>query len=129
MEAREDVIMAAVFRIGLKIHKRIGPGLYESVYEAILAHELVKEGFKVERQVEVPFEWDGLLFDKAFRADIVIENMVIIEVKAVEARHPIHARQVLTHLKLMNLRLGAVANFGMETFREGFERVANGMPN
>lgn len=129
MDTREDVILAAVFRLGLKIHRRIGPGLYESVYETILAHELAKEGFKVERQVEVPFEWDGLLFEKAFRADIVIDNLVIVEVKAVETRHPIHARQLLTHLRLMKLRLGAVVNFGMETFKEGFERVANGMPN
>lgn len=129
MDTPEDVILAAVFRIGLMIHKKTGPGMYESVYETILAHELMKEGFKVERQVEVPFEWDGLLFDKAFRADIVIDKLVVIEVKAVETRHPIHARQLRTHLKLMNLRLGAVVNFGMETFKEGFERVANGMPN
>jgi len=129
MDTPEDVILAAVFRIGLMIHKKTGPGLYESVYETILAHELAKEGFSVRRQQEVPFEWDGLLFDKAFRADLVINDLVIIEVKAVETKHPIYARQLRTYLKLMNLRLGAVVNFGMETFKDGFERVANGMPN
>lgn len=128
MDAPENTILAAVFRLGLMIHKRLGPGLFESVYETILAHELRKDGFKVLQQVEVPVEWDGLEFDKAFRADLLIEDIVIVEIKAVEKNHPIHGRQVRTHLKLMNLRLGAVANFGLETLKEGFERVANGMP-
>jgi iron complex transport system substrate-binding protein len=129
VEHPENVILAAVLRLGLMIHKKLGPGLFESVYEAILAHELRKEGFKVLQQVEAPLEWDGLMFDKAFRVDLLVDGIVVVEIKAVEKPHPIHARQLRTHLKLMNLRLGAVVNFGLETFKEGFERIANGMPD
>lgn len=128
MDVPENVVLAAVFGLGLMIHKKLGPGLFESVYETILAHELRKEGFKVLQQVEVPLEWDGLEFETAFRADLLINDLVIVEIKAVEKSHPVHGRQVRPHLKLMNLRLGAVVNFGLETFKERFERVANGMP-
>lgn len=128
MKTPKDAVLAAVFQIGLMIHRKLGPGLFESVYEAILVHELLKAGFRVERQVEVPLEWEGVTFDKAFRADLVIDGIVVIEVKAVETKHSVHARQLLTYLKLLNKRLGAVVNLGLETFKDGFERVANGMP-
>jgi GxxExxY protein len=101
MQAEENRILAAVFKTGLMLHKELGPGLFESVYETLLSHELAKEGFRVERQVEVPLVWDGIVFEKAFRADVVIDGLVILEVKATEQPHPVHARQLLTYLKLM----------------------------
>jgi len=127
-EVPEDKIMRAAFDVGMRIHRELGPGLFESVYEAIFCHEMAKLGYRLDRQVEVPIEWDGLSFDKAFRIDLKINDLVIIEFKATTEMNEVYGRQVLTYLKLTRKRLGAVINFGMELFKEGFERVANGMP-
>lgn len=127
-EAPEDRIMRDAYDVGMRIHRELGPGLYESVYEEIFCHEMAKLGYRVERQIEVPIEWDGLRFDKAFRLDAIIDGLVIIEFKAVAEMNKVFARQVLTYLKLTGKRLGAVMNYGMELFKAGFERVANGMP-
>jgi GxxExxY protein len=129
VDTPEDRILNAVFNIGLMIHRAVGPGLLESVYETILAHELVKAGYEVRRQVDIPMTWDNLNFERGFRADLIVDDLVIIEVKAVEVKHAVHARQLLTYLKMTGKRLGAVVNFGLELFKDGFERVANGMPD
>lgn len=127
-EAPEDRIMRDAYDVGMRIHRELGPGLYESVYEEIFCHEMAKLGYRVERQIEVPIEWDGLRFEKAFRLDAMIDGLVIIEFKAVAEMNKVFGRQVLTYLKLTGKRLGAVTNYGMELFKSGFERVANGMP-
>jgi GxxExxY protein len=128
-EAPEVQIMRDAFDVGIRIHRDLGPGLYESVYEEIFCHEMAKLGYRLQRQLEVAIEWDGLKFDKAFRLDVLINDLVIIEFKAVTEMHRVFARQVLTYLKLTRKRLGAVMNFGLELFKEGFERVANGSPD
>jgi GxxExxY protein len=110
---------------GFKVHERLGPGLLESVYEAVLAHKLVRRGLAVERQKPVPVRLDGIVLDEGFRADLLVEGMLLIELKSVERTAPVHAKQVLTYLRLMDLPLGLLMNFGAATFREGVKRVAN----
>lgn len=110
---------------GFKIHERLGPGLLESVYEAVLAHRLELCGLAVERQRPVSIRIDDLMFDEGFRADIVVEGKLLIELKSVERTAPVHAKQVLTYLRLMDLPLGLLMNFGAATFREGVKRVVN----
>jgi iron complex transport system substrate-binding protein len=127
-EAPEEQIMRDAYEVGIRMHRELGPGLYESVYETIFCHEMAKLGYRLARQLEVAIEWDGLKFDKAFRLDVMINDLVIIEFKAVTEMNKVFARQVLTYLKLTRKRLGAVMNFGMELFKEGFERVVNCMP-
>lgn len=120
--------MRDAYDVGMRIHRQLGPGLYESVYEEIFCHEMAKLGHQLQRQVEVPVAWDGLRFEKAFRLDVLVDDLVIIEFKAVSEMNRVFARQVLTYLKLTDKRPGAVMNFGMELFKAGFGRVANGMP-
>jgi GxxExxY protein len=115
-----QVIDAAYF-----IHSRLGPGLLESVYEVLLAKELEKRGLKVARQVPVPIEFDGVRFDEGFRADIILEDRLVIEVKFVENFAAVHGKQVLTYLKLLNFRLGLLLNFGAPIIKAGIKRIAN----
>ncbi|TMJ13925.1 MAG: GxxExxY protein [Alphaproteobacteria bacterium] len=110
---------------GFKIHERLGPGLLESVYEAVLAQALERRGLFVERQKPIPIRFDGLIIDEGFRADLLVENTLLIELKSVERPAPVHTKQVLTYLRLMHLPLGLLMNFGATTFREGIKRVAN----
>jgi GxxExxY protein len=111
---------------GFKIHKRLGPGLLESVYETILAASLSKAGLHVEKQKPIPIVFDDLDFTDAFRADLILEEKLIIEIKSVERIAPVHAKQLLTYVRLMEQPLGLLMNFGCETFREGVKRVVNG---
>ncbi|TFI56442.1 GxxExxY protein [Sphingomonas parva] len=110
---------------GLRVHRQLGPGLLESVYEALLAASLAREGLAVERQVPVSIEIDGLAFKDAFRADIVVGGQLLIEVKSVERLTPIHSKQLLTYLRLRKSPLGLLMNFGGATFREGLKRIVN----
>jgi iron complex transport system substrate-binding protein len=110
---------------GFKVHERLGPGLLESVYEAVLAQSLALRGLAVERQKPVPIQLDGLTINEGFRADLLVERRLLIELKSVERLGPVHAKQVLTYLRLMDLPLGLLMNFGAATFREGIKRVAN----
>lgn len=128
MQEPEDRIAAVVYELGEMIHRRLGPGLYESVYRDILAFELRKRGYKVALEVPVPLIWEDLRFDRTYAADIVVEDLVVVEVKAVAEQHPIHKAQALTHTRLLNKRLGLVVNFGLLLFKTGFQRAANGMP-
>ena len=109
------------------VHTDLGPGLLESVYEAILARELERRGLRVKRQVSVPIIWKGQAFDEGFRADLIIEDLLIIELKSVEKLAPVHAKQLLTYLRLMDRRLGLLVNFGELLIKDGIKRVANGM--
>jgi len=110
---------------GFKLHERLGPGLLESVYEAVLVQSLAKRGLMVERQKPVPIHLDGLIIDEGFRADLLIEGALLVELKSVERIAPVHGKQVLTYLRLMDLPLGLLMNFGAATFREGIKRIAN----
>ncbi|MCG3157097.1 MAG: hypothetical protein DKINENOH_03728 [bacterium] len=107
------------------IHSKLGPGLLESVYEVILAKELEKRGLMVERQMIVPIVFEGLSFDEGFRADLIVENAVIVELKSVEQLAPVHYKQLLTYLRLLDYRLGLLINFGAPVIKEGIKRVVN----
>jgi GxxExxY protein len=107
------------------IHRRLGPGLLESVYETLLENVLLQRGFTVVRQKPVPFEFDGLRFDEGFRVDLLVDDRVVIELKSVEKAAPVHLKQLLTYLRLLNLRVGLLINFGAPTLKEGIRRVVN----
>jgi GxxExxY protein len=121
-EISQIVIDAAVH-----VHRRLGPGLLESVYHTVLAHELIKRGLHVEKEVPVPVVWDNLRFEVGFRADLIVEGMVHIELKSVEAVAPVHKKQLLTYLHLTDKRLGLLLNFGAELLKDGIHRVVNGL--
>jgi GxxExxY protein len=124
MKSIEELARKAI-DIGLAIHRDLGPGLLESVYESLLAQSLTRQGFNVIRQKAISFTYDGLKLDEAFKADLIVEDELLIELKAVEKLAPVHTRQTLTYLRLLNLPLGLLINFGAATFKEGVERVIN----
>ncbi len=123
----ENGIAKIIVDAAYHVHKDIGPGLLESVYEVILAHALKKRDLKVERQVPVAIVFEGIKFDEGFRADLIVEDKVIIELKSVEAIKPVHKKQLLTYLKLTDKRLGLLINFGSELMRDGISRVVNNL--
>jgi GxxExxY protein len=120
-----DDITGAVVDAAMKIHMEIGPGLLESVYEAVLARALERRGFQVERQKVIRFEYDGMVFEEGFRTDLLVEGRVIVELKSVEKLAPVHSKQLLTYLRLMKLPVGLLINFGAATLKEGLHRVVN----
>jgi GxxExxY protein len=124
---RENQIAKRILDAAFKIHTTLGPGLLESVYEVILAHELRKAGLQVERQKPIAIVYEGIRFDEGFRADLMIEDLVIVELKSVQALNPVHGKQVLTQLRLANIRLGLLINFGEQHLKNGIKRVANGL--
>jgi GxxExxY protein len=124
MKDVEELAMLAV-DCGLRVHRRLGPGLLESVYESILAASLARAGLLVERQVPVTIQFDGLTIKDAFRVDILVESVFMIEVKSVERLAPIHSKQLLTYLRLSQRPLGLLMNFGGATFKEGLRRIVN----
>jgi GxxExxY protein len=123
-----DDITGAVVDAAMKIHMELGPGLLESVYEAVLARSLVRRGFKVERQKPIRFEYDGMVFEEGFRADLLVEGQVVVELKSVEKLAPVHSKQLLTYLRLMHLPVGLLINFGAATLKEGLQRIVNNLP-
>jgi GxxExxY protein len=118
-------IATVAIDIGLGVHRELGPGLMESVYETVLANRLIKQGLHVETQKAVAINVDGLNMPNAFRADILLENKLLIELKSTDRLANIHMMQLLTYLRLMNLPLGFLFNFGEETFKQGIKRVMN----
>jgi len=122
----ENQIASAVVDCSYLIHKQLGPGLLESVYETVLKHELKKRGFSVSRQQAIPFQYDGICFDEGFRADLIVDQKVIVELKSVEKIAPVHQKQVLTYLRLADLKLGLLVNFGSAYIKDGISRVING---
>ena len=124
----ENQIAKIVVDVAYRLHKHFGPGLHESVYEVCLMYELKKLGLKVERQVAVKLQYDSIVFEEAFRADLIVEGKVILEIKGIEQIHPIHKKQLLTYLRLTEMRLGLVINFDAEFIRDGIARVVNGLP-
>ncbi len=110
---------------GLHLHRDLGPGLLESVYETLLFEGLRRDGLKVDRQLSVSVRHDGIVIENGFRIDLLVEDKLLIEIKSTERHAPVHAKQLLTYLRLMDLRLGLLMNFGMATFKEGIHRMAN----
>ena len=123
----ENQISKEVVDAAVKVHSKLGPGLLESVYEVVLARELERRGLRVERQVPIPIEFEGLRFDEGFRADIIVEGKVILELKSVEQLAKVHHKQLFTYLKLADKRLGLLLNFGADLMKDGMRRIANGM--
>jgi iron complex transport system substrate-binding protein len=128
MHDLEDLARAVV-DCGYNIHVNLGPGLLESAYEAVLAAKLTAGGLRVQRQKSIPLKYEGPTFAKAFRADLVIEDALIVEIKSVEKLAPLHAKQLLTYLRLTKEPLGLLIKFGCGTFRDGIKRVVNGHTN
>lgn len=121
-----DAISADVVGEAIRIHRALGPGLLETVYETVLAASLQRMGYRVARQVPVAIEYDGLRFECAFRIDILVEDRLVIEVKSVEQLGKAHAKQILTYLRLMRQPVGLLLNFSQPTMKEGIRRLVNG---
>ena len=124
----ENVIGKEVVDAAVKVHRELGPGLLETVYEVVLSKELQARGLRVERQVPVSITYAGLRLEEGFRAAIIVEGKVILELKSTEQLSKVHPKQVLTYLKLKGLKLGFVLNFGSDLMKDGIERVVNGLP-
>lgn len=110
-----------------ELHTQLGPGLFESVYEEILNHERRQEGLHVERQKAIPVVWKGLGMELGFRADLVVENKVLIEIKSIENTIPVHQKQVLTYLRLTGMKLGLLVNFNEALIKDGVQRIVNNL--
>jgi GxxExxY protein len=121
----ENEVGTLVLASAIEVHRELGPGLLESVYEVVLARELSNRGFAVTRQVSVPIVFKGLRFDEGFRADLIVENKVLIELKSVERVTPAHKKQVQTYLRLTGLKLGYLLNFGEAVLKDGITRCVN----
>ncbi|HWK88614.1 MAG TPA: GxxExxY protein [Longimicrobium sp.] len=120
-----DAITGVIVDTAYRLHTRLGPGLLESVYEVLLARMLEGEGLRVERQKPVTFTFEGLQFMEGFRVDLLVEERVVVELKAVEKLSPVHSRQVLTYLRLMELPVGLLINFGAARLNDGLHRIVN----
>ncbi len=127
MQTRENEIAKDIVDAAFQIHVKLGPGLLESVYEKVLSYELEKRGHKVEKQVAISIEYDDHKIGEAFRADMIVDDLVIIELKSVEQLAPIHKKQLTTYLKLSNKRLGLLINFGAVLIKQGIVRMVNGL--
>ncbi|ACL73464.1 conserved hypothetical protein [Thioalkalivibrio sulfidiphilus HL-EbGr7] len=123
----ENQIGDYVVEVAIQVHRDLGPGLMESVYETVLEYELCGLGLRVERQVPIAIEYRGLRFEEGFRADIVVEDKVILELKCVERLNDAHKKQLLTYLRLTERRLGYLLNFGEALMKRGIVRVVNGL--
>jgi GxxExxY protein len=123
----ENQIAKEIVNAAYHVHRTLGPGVLESVYETVLTFELEKMGLRVERQVPVAIVYQGLRFDEGFRVDLMVEDKVIVELKSVETIAPVHKKQLLTYLKLADKRLGLLINFGAPLIRAGITRIVNGL--
>ncbi|HEY0040078.1 MAG TPA: GxxExxY protein, partial [Flavisolibacter sp.] len=115
-----EIIDAAI-----KIHKVLGPGLFESVYEEVMVYELAKRGMIVERQVAIPVHYEDIKMDVGFRADLLVDKEIIVELKSIEAIKPVHKKQVITYLRLTNNKIGLLINFNEELLKNGITRLYN----
>jgi GxxExxY protein len=123
-----DEITGVIVDAALKVHQGLGPGLLESVYESVLTAVLEKRGLIVERQKPIAFVYDGICFDEGFRVDLLVDGRVVVELKSVEKLANVHSKQLLTYIRLMNLPVGLLINFGASTLKEGLHRIVNDLP-
>lgn len=126
-EKEENRISGVILDAAIAVHTAIGPGLLESAYEACLAYELTSRGLKIQTQVPLPITYRTVRIDAAYRLDLLVENLVIVEIKAVERLSPIHDAQILSYLKLSNKRLGLLINFHVLRLKDGYKRIVNGL--
>lgn len=124
----DDAVARIAVDVGFKLHQAIGPGLLESAYEALMADQLVRPGLHVERQRMIPISYEGTTVEAGFRADLIVNNRILIELKSVEKLAPVHAKQLLTYLRFANLRIGLLINFGAPAFKQGIKRIVNDPP-
>lgn len=120
-----NIIIGLILEASIKIHQELGPGLYESVYEQVLMYELIKKSLSVQKQKAIPLIYDGIKFEDGFRADLFIEEKVIIEIKSIEQLAPLHFKQLHTYLKLSGVRNGLLINFNVNLLKDGFYRRFN----
>ena len=120
-----ESVARTVIDCGYRLHRDIGPGLLESAYEALMAIALARKGLSVRRQVPMTMNYEGVVVDNAFKIDLLVDDQLIVELKSIERLAPVHGKQVLTYLRLMNLPLGILMNFGQGTFKDGIRRIAN----
>jgi GxxExxY protein len=123
----ENDLSKIIVDCSYQIHVELGPGLFESVYEEILYHELIESGLRVVRQQAIPVLWKGLQMNLGFRADLIVEDKVLIEIKSVKAIAPVHQKQVLTYLKLTDIKLGLLINFNEVLIKNGISRIVNNL--
>jgi GxxExxY protein len=123
-----DDITGNIVDAAFKLHQGLGPGLLESVYEAVMARKLARRGLQVERQKSVRFEYDGIAFDEGLKLDLLVERTVIVELKSIETLLPVHKKQVLTYLRLLDLPVGLLINFGASVLTNGLHRIVNNLP-
>ncbi len=123
----ENEIAREIVDAAFHIHKALGPGLLETVYEVVIARELEKRGLNVVRQQPMPIVFGDLKFDEGFRADLIVEDKVVVELKSVEQTAPVHKKQLLTYLRLADKRLGLLINFGSAAIKDGINRIVNGL--
>ena len=121
----ENLITGDILDAAVKIHKRFGPGMLESVYEQLLAVELTRRGHKVECQKSISFEYEGIHIDTAFRIDMIVDETIVVELKSTERNLPVYLKQIKTYLVVMGLQVGVLVNFGMEKLKDGYVRVVN----
>jgi GxxExxY protein len=124
----ENDIAKIIVDAAYKVHTTLGPGLLESVYEPVLAYEITKRGLHVVRQQPISIVYEGISLGEAFRADLIVEDKVIVELKSVEVLAPVHPKQLLTYLRLADKRLGLLINFGAPLIKNGVRRIVNGLP-
>lgn len=124
---QENEIIKQIGDVAYQIHIKFGPGLLESVYEVLMAHELAKRGLSVTRQQAIPLVYETIRMEAGFRADLIVGNKVIVEIKSVDALAPVHKKQLLTYLRLANKHLGLLINFNTELIKHGIVRVVNGL--
>lgn len=123
----ENEIAKIVVDAAFKVHSKLGPGLLESAYQAILCYELKQRGLSIEAEIPMPLNYDGIILDIGYRADLIVEHLVIIELKSMEKIAEVHKKQLLTYLRVSNIHLGLLINFGVPLIKDGISRVVNGL--
>ena len=123
LSEREETLARKIVDSAYTVHKKLGPGLLERVYEVCFCHELSKQGLKYQRQVDIPIVYDGIVFDEGLRIDVLVEDLIICELKAVDEMNPVWEAQVLSHLKLTGNRLGLLINFNVPLIKDGIKRI------
>ncbi|MCC6601489.1 MAG: GxxExxY protein [Crocinitomicaceae bacterium] len=123
----ENEISKILIDVFVQVHKKLGPGLLESVYEEVICHELTKRGLKFTRQTGIPVVYDDIKLDLGFRADIIVEDKVVLELKSIESIAPVHPKILLTYLRLSGKKLGLLANFNVELIKDGITRIVNNL--
>ena len=123
LSEREEALARKIVDSAYTVHKKLGPGLLERVYEVCFCHELSKQGLKYQRQVDIPIVYDGIVFDEGLRIDVLVEDLIICELKAVDEMNPVWEAQVLSYLKLTDYRLGFLINFNVPLIKDGIKRI------